>query len=90
MTRPDHRNSSLRPARGTAAAYDTAPALELAFYDAKRHMSTSRNVSFGKRVPSVSKACAANCGHPACAHGCTLIQSNGMTELDVLNWARRH
>lgn len=28
--------------------------------------------AFGKRTPLVGNtACAASCGHPACAHGCT-------------------
>ena len=31
--------------------------------------------TFGRRVPSGLSACAANCGHPACLHGCTLIGS---------------
>jgi hypothetical protein len=75
MTRPDHRSSSLTPARGTAASFDAAPLREMAFLDARRHMATSRNVSFGKRVqpPTTANACAANCGHPACRQGCTLI-----------------
>lgn len=74
MTKINHRSSSLRPARGTAQAYDNAPLAELAFYDAKRHIGTSRNVSFGKRTPvTVALACNENCGHPGCRQGCTLI-----------------
>lgn len=73
MTKTNHRQNSLRPARGTAAAYDAQPLVELAFLDAKKHIGTSRNVSFGKRPVSTVKACAANCGHPACRQGCTLI-----------------
>jgi len=87
MTRPDHRLNALKPARGTPAAYDSAPVLELAFFDARRHMATSRNISFGKREPSVSTACAANCGHPACRQGCTLLGQFDMTELGVAEWA---
>lgn len=73
MTRPDHRLNSLKPARRSAAAYEASPLVELAFLDARRHIGTSRNVSFGKRPVSTAKACAANCGHPACRHGCTLM-----------------
>lgn len=73
MTRPDHRLNSLKPARGTAASYDAAPMVELAFLDAKRHIGTSRNVSFGRRQPANVHACASNCGHPACRQGCTLL-----------------
>jgi hypothetical protein len=74
MTRPDHRSKSLKPARGTPASYDAAPLVELAFLDARRHIGTARKVSFGKRCANPQNvACAANCGHPACRQGCTLI-----------------
>lgn len=71
MTKTNHRLHAT--ARRSHAAYDDAQKRELAFYDARRHMATSRNVGFGKREPTGAKACAASCGHPACSHGCTLV-----------------
>lgn len=76
MTKPNHRLH--QPARRSPAAYDAAQARELAFFDAKFHIGTSRNRSFGKRCANPQNvACAANCGHPGCTQGCTLIGRNG-------------
>lgn len=32
---------------------------------------------FGKRTGNTPTACAASCGHPACANGCTLVGQQG-------------
>ena len=51
----------------------------LAYWDAQRDISLAAREeklrpSFGKRDPIAgNNACAASCGHPACAQGCTLL-----------------
>lgn len=37
---------------------------------------------FGKRIPSGLQACAANCGHPACKTGCTLLGRSPQAALE--------
>lgn len=45
----------------------------LAYLDAQQDMATGQVKRFGRREPTGQTACAASCGHPACAQGCTLI-----------------
>lgn len=73
MTKTNHRLQTLTPSRRTNQAYDRA---EMAFFDAAKHMKAVP--PFGKRCADPQNvACAANCGHPACGHGCTLVGRNG-------------
>lgn len=66
----------------TKALYRRDPAAAEAYYKQQKFESlaafgrnpTGSIPAFGKRIPSGLKACVASCGHPACAHGCTLIQ----------------
>lgn len=40
---------------------------------AQFHYTPEKPVEFGKRRSAGLQACAANCGHPACKSGCTLL-----------------
>lgn len=40
---------------------------------AQFHYTPEPAPEFGRRKPTGLQACAANCGHPACKNGCTLL-----------------
>jgi hypothetical protein len=51
MTKINHRENSLHPARRTTAAYDSVELATLAYLDAQFHMATSRNAAPTLRFP---------------------------------------
>lgn len=65
----------------TKALYRRDPAAAEAYYRQQKmeqitafgRNPTGSLPAFGKRIPSGLKACAANCGHPGCKSGCTLL-----------------
>lgn len=75
MTKTNHRLQTLTPSRRTPAAYQDHDLRAMAYFDFAFHKKAE---TFGKRCADPQNvACAANCGHPACGHGCTLVGRNG-------------